>query len=113
MPNALAIGVPYELFWELNPHKLKAFYKAYEIHKKILDEEMWIMGAYVNNAVLSAVEHNLAGKKAKTKYLEQPFLKQEQTEELKQAEKMKQVKALFTALEIKKANFELSKGSTK
>ena len=77
MPNALAIGVPYELFWTLNPHKLKAFYKAYEIHKKILDEEMWIMGAYVNNAVLSAVEHNLAGKKAKTKYLEQPFLKQE------------------------------------
>lgn len=81
----------------------------------MLDEEMWFMGAYVHNAVLSAVEKNLAGKKAKTNYLEKPFM-QEETEtkaenktDKEKEENMKKVKAVFQSLEILKANFELSK----
>lgn len=81
----------------------------------MLDEEMWFMGAYVHNAVLSAVEKNLAGKKAKSNYLEKPFMQeQEETKtenktDKEKEENMKKVKAVFQSLEILKANFELSK----
>lgn len=115
MPNALAIGIPYNVFWTLNPRKIKPFFEAYKIKRKMLDEQMWFMGAYVHNAVLSAVEKNLAGKKAKTNYLEKPFM-QEETEtkaenktDKSKEENMKKVKQIFQSLEIMKANFELSK----
>ena len=120
MPNALAIGISYNLFWTLNPRKIKPFYEAHKIKRKMLDEQMWCMGAYIHNAVLTAVERNLAGKKAKTKYLEKPFMQEEteNTDEIKKTDKakeenMRKVKAVFQSLEIMKANFELSKGSTK
>ncbi len=81
----------------------------------MLDEQMWCMGAYIHNAVLSAVEKNLAGKKAKTNYLEKPFMQEEietkaenKTDKSKE-ENMKKVKQIFQSLEIMKANFELSK----
>lgn len=77
---------------------------------------MWCMGAYVRDAVLTAVEHNLAGKKAKTTYVERPYLqeKEEKEKELTKEEKMQQVQNLFLALEIKKSNFERNhpKGAT-
>jgi len=114
LPNALAIGIEYNLFWKLNPRKIKPFYEAHKIKRKMLDEEMWCMGAYIHNAVLSAVEKNLAGKKAKTSYLEKPFMQEEtkpteQNTDKEKEERMKKVKAVFQSLEIMKANFELSK----
>lgn len=36
---------------------------------------MWIMGQYVLSAVSTAVEHCLAGRKAKSKYMLAPILK--------------------------------------
>lgn len=109
----MAIGIPYKLFWELNPRKIKPFYEAHKIKNKELDQEMWVMGAYIHNAVLSAVEKNLAGSKAKTSYIERPFLQQTEIEknetETAKEENLKKVKAVFQSLEIMKANFELSK----
>lgn len=72
----MAMGVSYETFWHLTPHKLKAFAKAYELQRKLKDEEMWIMGRYVLSAVSTAVEHCLAGKKAKSQYLSAPIFKE-------------------------------------
>lgn len=45
------------------------------MRRKIQDEEMWIMGRYVLSAVSTAVEHCLAGKKAKSQYVSSPLLK--------------------------------------
>ena len=39
-----------------------------------MDEEMWFMGQYVYSAVSTAVEHNLAGRKAKSEYLKKPVM---------------------------------------
>lgn len=44
------------------------------------DEQMWYMGMYVQNAVSVSVEHCLAGKKAKSKYLEKPIMSDFETE---------------------------------
>lgn len=41
---------------------------------KIEDEKMWIMGQYTLSAVSVAVEHCLAGRKAKSKYIDKPIL---------------------------------------
>lgn len=91
LPNALAIGVPYETFWHLTPKKLKAFYKAYELKRKLLDEQMWFMGQYVLSAVSMAVEHNLHGKKARSKYIEKPILQTEQNTDNANPESREQV----------------------
>lgn len=76
MVSALVLGVPYDVFWHLTPKKLESFYKADEIKRQRRDEENWILGRYVLSAVSVAIEHNLAGKNAKTKYIENPFLQE-------------------------------------
>lgn len=113
LPNALAIGVPYELFWTLNPRKLQPFIEAQKQKQKLLDSNMWLMGMYIQSAVTVAVEHNLAGKKAQTKYLEKPLLEtkeqSEREEILTEEQKKKQVDNLFLGLQIRKDNFDRHK----
>lgn len=111
----MTIGVPYETFWHLVPNELRAFNKSYKQRQKIKDEEMWIMGQYVLSAVSVAVEHNLAGKKAKSKYIEKPILsdtnitKDKDENSLSQEEKNRQIEQLFLKLEIMGKNHKLSK----
>lgn len=56
------------------PKILKEYDIAYDLTRKRRDEEMWFMGQYVYSAVATAVEHNLAGKKAKSEYLKKPVM---------------------------------------
>lgn len=59
----------------MNPHIIKCLQKGYE--EKIRQEDylqhLW-WGNYGKQAVYVAVEHCLAGRKAKSKYLENPIL---------------------------------------
>lgn len=71
---ALALGISYETFTRLTPAKLKIFQKAHNIKKRIRDEENWLMGQYTLRAVLVAIDHALNGRKAKSKYFEEPVL---------------------------------------
>ena len=108
MPNALAIGVPYELFWHLTPKRLSAFYKADEIALKRRDAEMWHMGQYVLSAVSVAIDHCLNGKKAKSKYIDEPIMrKNRDSGELSEEEIKRQREAFVAMLMAKKSNFEL------
>lgn len=75
MPDALAAGVPYDVFWHLSPRKLKAFYKAHRTRRELRDEEMWYLGQYMYSSVLTALDHFINGSKAKAKYVEKPFRK--------------------------------------
>ena len=77
MPHALAIGVPYELFWHLTPVKLKAFSEAYRIRQKMRDEEMWIQGRYIMGAFEVVMAHfgaGLSGKTSDVEYYPEPFM---------------------------------------
>lgn len=77
MPVALSIGIPYKLFWHLNPNKLKAFYKAYLLKRKIEDENMWFLGQYIMSAMNSTVCNHVfwRGKNGKPeKYFEKPIM---------------------------------------
>lgn len=111
MPFALSIGVPYDVFWHLTPNKLPSFYKAYELKRKIQDENMWIMGQYIMSALDSTVCNNSfwKGKNGKpSKYIEKPIMsdgnivKKELTEEEKQAK----LDVFVMSLKIMESNFK-------
>lgn len=76
----------------------------------MMDEEAWKMGIYVQSAVLTAVEHVLAGRKAISKYLEEPILlKKENEEDYTEEELVAYSEAFFARLQVMATNFELSK----
>lgn len=62
--------VPYEVFWHLNPNKLKPFEKAYSMevearqHAKNL--EAWLFGLYNQHAISSVLSKN-------ARYPQKPF----------------------------------------
>lgn len=57
LPQALSVGVSYELFFTLNPKKLKPFVKARELNIKFESDrihyEAWLNGLYVRLATAS------------------------------------------------------------
>lgn len=62
----MTYGVPYELFWHLNPAKLKPFRLAYE-HKLDADNHnAWLNGMYVQAAIGAAMSKS-------AKYPKAPF----------------------------------------
>lgn len=60
-------GVPYELFWHLNPAKLQPFKEAYQKKLEIDNQNAWLQGQYIRLAVGSILD----GKKCK--YPETPI----------------------------------------
>lgn len=95
----------------MNPHKMQPYIDAQKIRIRMQDEQMWHMGIYIQSAVAVATEHIMAGKKAKSKYIEKPLMSQTEetlSEELTEEEKRKQTEQLFMKLKIMQTNYELS-----
>ena len=96
LPNALAIGVPWDVFWHLSPKKLKSFEKAYVLRRKLEDEKMWMMGQYIMSALDATVCNNFLwkGKHGKaSEYVKKPILSdiEEKTKENKYKESSEEV----------------------
>jgi hypothetical protein len=51
LPNALMIGVDYDLFWTLSPKSLKPFIKAFHLRQDYERFQAWQIGAYVQQAI--------------------------------------------------------------
>ena len=75
------LGVPEEKFWESIPIELEPYRKMDKMQQERLDQNMWLMGLYVTNAVSVAVSNALNGKKSKAKYLKEPILQAEKRHE--------------------------------
>lgn len=93
LPLALKIGVPYELFWHLNPTKLIPFIKAYGQKQQERSDEMWMMGQFVM-AALDATVCNMmpfVKRKGKGKYPEKPYRVIPMTEEERRQEEDKEL----------------------
>lgn len=71
------------------------------------------MGMYALSAVSVAVEHCLAGKKAKSQYIEHPFLSKMKEDEKEEMSEEKRIEMenykLAMSLRIMQANFEINK----
>lgn len=66
MPQALAIGVDYELFWKLTPKSLQPFVSAFNYKRELNDYAAWVQGMYIKEAIVSAMVKN-------AKYPSKPF----------------------------------------
>ena len=93
------------------PKELEPYDKA---HKQKLIEQDYLQhlwwGNYGVSAVSVSVEHCLAGRKAKSKFIEKPMLQEfeEQKKELTEEELKKQRELFVARLEAMKTNFELN-----
>lgn len=67
----MAYGMSYEQYWYGDPWMVRAYAQAYLIRRKVENENAWIFGAYVANAVTVAI-NNTFGKR-KTDYLKKPL----------------------------------------
>ena len=56
------------------PAELEPYNKAHALEQKEQDEQLWYMGIYVESAVRTAVDRSFNGKKATSKYIEEPIL---------------------------------------
>lgn len=97
----------------MNPHIIKLLLKGHEEKIKEQDYMAWISNQYTLSAVSVAVEHCLAGRKAKSKYIEKPIMqeieeKQQENKPLTEEEKKRQTEQLFLRLRIMGANFNLN-----
>lgn len=74
---------------------------------------MYQMGIYVMRAVSVAVEHCLAGSKARSEYFKKPLLAdvepRREERELSEEEKMEAQRTLLMQLQIMESNFNTSK----
>lgn len=106
----MAIGVSYERFMDSCPKELEPFVEAEKLRLKRQDEDMWVMGIYVQSAVRVAVEHCLAGRKACSKYIDKPLKEQVFEEQKLSEEKLQKQRELFvTKLMLMKTNYDLNK----
>ena len=113
MIPCLALGISEELFWTLNPKRLHPYLEAEKLIQEKRDAEMWRMGMYVYNAVQTAVDNVINGRKSQAKYMDKPLLEQykeaKQEVALTEEDEMKQVEAFFLSLETLSTNAKLAK----
>lgn len=94
------MGMTYEQFWEEDVRLVVPYRKADQIRRKRMNEELWLQGIYVAEA-LSATVGNMFSKGNKHQYPSEPIpisaSEQEERREREQKAKMERIKAAFTA----------------
>lgn len=110
LPYALAIGISEELFWSLNPRRLKPYIKAEQIRMEKSNRMLYYQGIYVRDALLSTVG-NMFSKGKPMEYPSEPYRITPRSEEEEEQEKIRQTKELFARLKVMQDNFEISKKS--
>lgn len=73
-PYYLAIGVTRDVFFDSNPYELKPYIQAFKTVRMQKDEDNFYLMHYMASAVTYAVEHCLAGRKARTELIKEPIL---------------------------------------
>ena len=103
----------------MNPRILEPILEGYKLKRKIIDENQWLLGGYIFEAVSIALG-NMAKKKGQKpdNYFEEikrPALQSINTNngELTEKKKKKRLDLLVAGLRVKQANFELAKQQKK
>ena len=94
-----------------SPADLKPYEKAHKLEMKEQDNLMYMwFGSYALSAVSVAVEHNFAGRKANSKYIDKPIMQsiEEQNKPMSEEELQKQRELFVARLQVMQSNFELN-----
>lgn len=93
----MAIGMTYEQYWYDDPLMVRAFYKAEKLRQERIDEEAWLGGFYMMNA-LNATVGNMFRKPGSipAEYPKEPYtLTKRREEERERKEKAKEQEATW------------------
>ena len=89
-PFYLAIGMSFAEYWEGDPKLAQYYRKAYQIKQDEINNNAWLQGMYIYDAVSTAVYNALRGKNSKSRdYAKQPYEFRNNTKS--EAEKAKEV----------------------
>lgn len=77
------LGMSEEQFWHSNPRIIKVWEQAYKDEMNAKNRMEHIYGRYTLSAMITAVDHCLNGRKAKSEYLDEPIRLFPKTEEEK------------------------------
>lgn len=93
-----------------SPADMEPYLKAHKEELKEKDYLAWLSNQYTLSSVSVAVEHCLAGRKAKSKYIKKPLLQEleEQNKSLTEEEIQRQRELFVAKLQAMKTNFELN-----
>lgn len=73
-PFYLAIGMSSAEYWSGDPSLARYFRKAYEIKQEEINNNAWLQGLYIYDAVSVALHNALRGKNTKAReYAKQPY----------------------------------------
>lgn len=72
-PFYLSIGMSSAEYWEGDPSLPRAFRKAYQLQQEYENNQAWLKGLYVYDAVSSALTHLSPNKKNHKNYAEKPY----------------------------------------
>lgn len=108
-PFFMAIGMSYQEFWYEDCWIAKYYLKAYKIRKEQINEQLWLQGMYVYEAIIDAspLLHAFSKKGTKAlKYSKEPYPLYEKTEKEKEVEvkKEREKAKLFFEKWAKKVN---------
>lgn len=92
----MAIGMTYEQYWYGDPLLVRAFYQAEKLRREKRDEQAWLTGLYVLNA-LNATVGNMFRKsgQAPAEYPEEPFSVKKEREKREHTELEKEQEAVW------------------
>lgn len=107
------MGYSYWEFWDMNPKILKPILEGYKLKRKIIDEDQWLLGGYIFEAVTIAIGNMFRKRSQKPQSyfdaVKKPTLNAVKNSEMSEAEKQRQLDRLMAGLRTKQANFELAK----
>jgi hypothetical protein len=73
-PFYLAIGMSYAEYWEGDPKLAQYYRKAYRIKQEEINNNAWLQGIYIYDAISTALHNALRGKNSKAReYANQPY----------------------------------------
>lgn len=92
----------------MNPHIINLLINGHREKIKEQDYLAWMFNQYTLSAVMVAVEHNLAGRKAKSKYIEKPLLQEIEKKNVPMTENeiQKQRELFISRMQAMKTNFD-------
>lgn len=114
LPHALAIGISYNDFWNMNPRIVKVCIEGYKnkINRELEYDNYvaYLSGIYVRDALASTVGNMFSKKSSKPiEYPREPYPVTEKQQEYNEQQEIERQRQLFMArLQAMQTNFELS-----
>ena len=106
----MVYGMTYDEFWYGDPFRAVAYRKAHRLRIEQTNQQLWLQGLYVHNAVAVAV--NNAFSKQKQKYISKPVKLFEPTEDEQKAKVEETRRKLVEKLNAWKDQFDRAKGES-